>query len=67
MVLQDSRWRRAAIAALFLGILGVGGYLGTPNADSGVAVGMALAYGAVLAALGILYWISHRASRKNHL
>jgi hypothetical protein len=49
-------------AVLFLGIVGVGGYLVTPHADSGVAVGMALAYGAVLAAVGILYWFSHLTS-----
>lgn len=47
---------------VFLGIVMVGGYLVRPDADPGVAVGMALASAAVLAAVGILYWASHRTS-----
>jgi len=62
MAPRDLHWGRGAGVVVFLGIVMVGGYLVRPDADPGVAVGMALASAAVLAAVGILYWASHRTS-----
>lgn len=67
MVSKELHWGTAAIAGLMLSIIIVGDYLARPNADSGVAVGMALACGAVLAAFGFLYWVSHRAPGRGRL
>jgi membrane protein implicated in regulation of membrane protease activity len=60
----ELHWLRAAVVVALLGALMVGGYLATsPGATTGVALGMALAFGAVEAALGIVFAISRRHAR----
>jgi len=61
---RELHWLRAAVVVALLGALMVGGYVATsPGATTEVAVGMALAFGAVEAAIGILFAVSRRHAR----
>jgi hypothetical protein len=64
---EDLHWRRAAIAVILMGIIGVSGYLTTsPSPANSVASGMVLACSAVVATLGLLLGLSRRANRGDH-
>ena len=61
---NELRFGRAAIVVLLMGVIGISGYLTTsPGATTGVAIGMVLACGAVLVALGLLFGASRRTNR----
>ncbi len=63
-MMQELHWKRAVIAVIAFGVFGVSTYLVTsPNADVGVAVGIAVACGVVVAALGLLFFVSRRRIR----
>jgi len=62
MAPRDLHWGRGAGVVVFLAIVSVGAYLARRDAGPAVAVVMVLAYAAVLAAVGTLYWARRRAA-----